>query len=451
MTQPTPDRSDLPISFRQRTIDRIVQCVENGECCAIIGVGSVGKSNVLRHLTREDVLEHHIKDKTKNYLFVNIDGNATVERSVWGYYELMFSRLIRTAEEQLGPKWRERFAPLYQQAMDNSSYHLARRNLEHMVHALRTSEQEYRIVFLMDEFDEVFREIDGRLFAGLRALRDDHKYKLVYVIFGRKELSQVLRITGDYEAFYELFPSNTIGLGPYSDQDARYMIDRLAARREKPISRPTATTIIKLIGAHPGLIRTTTFAVIDGEVNLQGDPRAQLLTNRKIRDEFHKIWEGLDPDEQTALFEISKGNLQVNRDALKMLQDKKVIERNVPPRAFCELFAIYVRDDAKTPRFSIDWSRKTVWLGSEPAKGIIDREFELLSYLYQHHNRVCTRDELVENVLKEDLLSVNYQKLQSRINRLRRKIEPNPKKPVYLIRHGDEGYKLDNVFEKPSF
>jgi len=444
MTQATPDKTDLPINFRQGTIGRIVQCVEKGECCAIIGVGSVGKSNVLRHLIREDVLDHHIKNKTKNYLFVSIDGNATAKRSVWGYYELMFNRLIRAAEEQLGPEWREQFDPLYQQAMDHTSDHLARRYLERMVRALRTTPQKYHIVFLMDEFDEVFREIDGRLFAGLRALRDDHKYKLVYVVFGRKELSQILRITGDYEAFYELFPSNTIGLGPYSELDARYMIERLAERREKPISRQAATTIIKVIGAHPGLIRATTFAVLDNEVNLQGDPRAQLLTNRKIRDEFRKIWEGLDPDEQTALFEISKDNLDINRHALKMLQDKKVIKEGQPPRIFCDLFATYVRDDAKIPRFSIDWSRKTVWLGSEPAKGIIDREFELLSYLYQNRNRVCTREELVEKVLKEDPLSVTIQKLQSRINRLRRKIEPNPKKPVYLIRHGDEGYKLDN-------
>jgi hypothetical protein len=297
----------------------------------------------------------------------------------------------------------------------------------------------------MDEFDEVFSEIEGDLFAGLRALRDDHKYKLVYVIFGRKELSQTHLITGNYQAFYELFPSNTFGLGPYTEQDARYMIGRLAARREKPISRDDTTTIINVTGAHPGLIRITTYAVLDGEVNLHaGDLRAQLLTNHKIRDEFHKIWEGLNPDEQTALFEISKGNPDVNRYALEMLQKKKVVERSNPPRIFSEIFATYVRDDAKIPRFSIDWASESVWRGSERVIGITRREYELLAYLYKNRNRVCAVDELVREILKDDPLSVTQQKIQSLVNRVRRKIEPDLRKPVYLVRHGDEGYRLEN-------
>jgi hypothetical protein len=444
MTLTTTDWSHLPTTFRQRTIGRVIQCVENGECCAVVGVGSVGKSNVLRHLTREDVLAHHLKDKAQKFLFVNVDGNAMVERSVWGYYELMFNRLIRTAEEQLGPEWRERFDPLYQQVMDSTNYRLARRYLERMMLDLRATPQKHRIVFLMDEFDEVFSEIEGNLFAGLRALRDDHKYKLVYVIFGRKELSQTHQITGDYEAFYELFPSNTFGLGPYTDQDARYMIGRLAARREKPISRDDTTTIINITSAHPGLIRTTTFAVLDGEINLQGgNLHTQLLTNQKIRGEFYKIWEGLNPDEQTALFEISKNNPNVNRYALEMLQLKEVVERSNPPRIFNDVFATYVRDDAKTPRFSIDWRSATVWRGSEQVTGIIGREYDLLAHLYKNRNRVCDVDELVRIVLLDDPLSVTRQKIQSLVNRARRKIEPDLRKPVYLVRHGDS-YRMEN-------
>jgi DNA-binding winged helix-turn-helix (wHTH) protein len=445
MTLTITDWSRLPTTFRQRTIGRVIQCVENGECCAIVGVGSVGKSNVLRHLTREDVLAHHLKDKAQKFLFVNVDGNAMVERSVWGYYELMFNRLILAAEAQLGSEWRARFDPLYQQVMDSTNPRLARRYLERLVRDLRNTPEKHRIVFLMDEFDDVFSEIEGDLFAGLRALRDDHKYKLVYVIFGRKELSQTHLITGNHEAFYELFPSNTFGLGPYTEQDARFMIGRLAARREKPISRDATTTIINVTSAHPGLIRITTFAVLDDEINLQGgDLRTQLLTNHKVRDEFRKIWEGLNPDEQTALFEISKNNPDVNRYALEMLQLKKVVESSNPPRIFNDIFATYVRDDAKIPRFSIDWGSQSVWRGSERVTGITKREYELLAHLYKNHNRVCAVDELVREVLKDDPLSVTQQKIQSLVNRARRKIELDLRKPVYLVRHGDEGYRLEN-------
>ena len=185
--------------------------------------------------------------------------------------------------------------------------------------------------------------------------------------------------------------------------------------------------------------------MLDGEIDLQGgDLRTQLLTNHKVRDEFRKIWEGLNPDEQTALFEISKNNPDVNKYALDMLQLKKVVERSSPPRIFNDIFATYVRDDAKTPRFSIDWASQTVWRGSERVIGITKREYELLAHLYKNHNRVCAVDELVREVLKDDPLSVTQQKIQSLVNRARRKIEPDLRKPVYLVRHGDEGYRLEN-------
>jgi hypothetical protein len=278
MTDPTLDRFPIPVDFREQTTRRIMQCIQGGECCAVVGVGSVGKSNLMRHLVRDQVRAHYLDDKeAQRTLFLILDGNALVEESVWGYYELMLHRLLQAAE-MLDSNWRERLEPLYEGVVSSVDKRLTRRYLERMVSALRGAPHNYRLVFLMDEFDEVFRNVEGPLFSGLRALRDDHKYNLVYVVFGREELSQAHEIEGLHEAFYELVHLNTFGLGPYGEKDARHMIARLASRRNRRVSDQAIADILTATQSHPGLIRAATFAALDQLVDpLQADLGVQLL------------------------------------------------------------------------------------------------------------------------------------------------------------------------------
>ncbi len=447
MAQALPDRSSPPVSFRQEIVAPIMQCVKSGECCAVVGVGSVGKSNLLRHLARDDVRQHYLGDGAAQALFLHVDANAMVEESVWGYYELMLHRLIQAAE-MLDPAWSARFDPLYERAIEGSNDRLARRYVERAVGALRREPYRYRLVFLMDEFDEVFRKVEGRLFAGLRALRDDHKYHLVYVVTGRQKLSEVQAITGPHEAFYELVSLNTFGLGPYTDADARYMVASLSARRDQALDARTIKAILTATQAHPGLVRAATWAVTGGRADpRKGDLSVQLLSDPALQDECRKIWEGLDLEEQRALEEIALGGVWADRNprSLELLELKKVVVRKGGlPRVFCELFASYVRDYQKVSRLHVDSRRQTVLRGSQQIVDLTAQEFKLLSYLYENCGEICDRDEIIEAVWEDEAAGATPQALQAAIRRLRRKIEPDPGDPVYLITHRDQGYQLVN-------
>jgi hypothetical protein len=447
MVQATSGRSSLPVGFRQEIAAPIMQRIKGGECCAVVGVGSVGKSNLLHHLAQAGVRQHYLGADAERTLFLKIDANAMVEESVWGYYELMLHRLIQTAET-LDPAWGTRFNPLYERAIDGSNDRLARRYLERVVSALRTEPHRYRLVFLMDEFDQVFSKIEGRLFAGLRALRDDHKYNLVYVVAGRFELSQVRSIQGPREAFYELVHLSTFGLGPYTEGDARQMIARLATRRGLDLNERALKAIITATRAHPGLMRAATWAVIDGQADpRKGDLSTQLLSDQNVRDECRKIWEGLSSEEQRTLDEIVLGGPWVDRNerSSELLELKQVVVREGGlPRVFCELFANYVREDKKVPRLRINQHRQTVWRGHHQIEGITAQDFKLLSYLHQNCGRICSRDEIIDAVWEEEAAGATYQALQAAIGRLRRKIETDPGDPVYLITHRDRGYQLVN-------
>jgi DNA-binding response OmpR family regulator len=68
-------------------------------------------------------------------------------------------------------------------------------------------------------------------------------------------------------------------------------------------------------------------------------------------------------------------------------------------------------------------------------------EYRLLAYLAQNTGRVLTQDQLLEYVWGPDYLGETHM-LQVNINRVRRKIEPDPAHPRYILTKVGIGYLL---------
>ena len=69
-------------------------------------------------------------------------------------------------------------------------------------------------------------------------------------------------------------------------------------------------------------------------------------------------------------------------------------------------------------------------------------EFDLLHTLLEQPGYVFTRDELIRRALGSDYEGID-RTLDSHIRNVRRTIEPNPKKPIYILTVYGVGYRLD--------
>jgi two-component system KDP operon response regulator KdpE len=69
------------------------------------------------------------------------------------------------------------------------------------------------------------------------------------------------------------------------------------------------------------------------------------------------------------------------------------------------------------------------------------KEFDLLSYLASHPNRVIPHEELLRAVWGPEY-GEEREYLRVFINRLRKKIEPSPRDPQYLVKEPWIGYRL---------
>ena len=74
------------------------------------------------------------------------------------------------------------------------------------------------------------------------------------------------------------------------------------------------------------------------------------------------------------------------------------------------------------------------------------KEFDLLYFMYSHKGQVFTKVQLYQNVWGDDDIP-NANNMTSFIRKLRKKIEPNPDNPQYILTVWGVGYKFSE--EKP--
>ena len=72
---------------------------------------------------------------------------------------------------------------------------------------------------------------------------------------------------------------------------------------------------------------------------------------------------------------------------------------------------------------------------------------DLLYFLYLHKGQVFTKEQLYENVWGFEDMPKDTSNLPSFIRKLRKKIEPDPDNPIYIITVWGVGYKFSE--EKP--
>ena len=85
-----------PLTFRQEIIQPLTDSIRAGESCALVGVGSSGKSNIARFMRdRADARQTYFTDITDRVLWLMVDCNALDNYEETSLYAAMIDSLVR--------------------------------------------------------------------------------------------------------------------------------------------------------------------------------------------------------------------------------------------------------------------------------------------------------------------------------------------------------------------
>jgi DNA-binding winged helix-turn-helix (wHTH) protein len=456
MTNSQPIQTSLPLIYRREYAQRILFIFRAGDSCSIVGVSGMAKSNLFRHLLNPEVRQHYLGDACQSYLFLAVDSHALSELSERAMFDLLLHRLATEARERgVDEATMSRMETLCERATEATNSSAWQQIFSQAVAAVMTTDRTRHLVFLFDQFDEVYETLNPRFFANLRAIRDEFKYRISYVTFTRDELPRLCQAPECGE-FYELLSPNVIGLGPYNRDDSWVLLRRVAGRYGVTPAPVLGDRLIALTGGHPGLLKAAYMTILRGNTVLpDGDSEAfqALLTNADVRTECLKLWESIGEDEHETLSDIAGGFqlLESERDAFQLLELKGLAteEKEGTAGVFCDLFRTFVAElaPAKARDLKLDTRSGRVWVeGKAIDKDLTKLEFALLCYLHDRRGEVCTRDEIICALYSEEVSDPDAEISDSRVDtlvgRLREKIEPDRSRPRYVLAIRGRGYKL---------
>lgn len=436
----------LPLSYRSELLQRVMPALGAGECCSLVGTSGAGKSNLVRFLQRPDVQETYWDSEPTWVIGIDthslVFGEAPEEFSV---IELLIHRLIREAERRALPS--EVMAELdakYARLVEQPNALLALRYLERIC-GLICERLGIRLIFVFDQFEDLWQSLNARLFLNLRHLRDEFKYQLVYLVMTRERLGRVRQRARDdlpaVEAFCELFSSHTYGLGMYTEPDAAFMLTRIANRRDTVVSDDVCQRVISLSGGHSGLLRAVFWAGLHCSTPLEP---TDLLAVEAVADECAKLWNDLLPEEQLILQGIARGTQAPDNGAVTDLLMKGLLI-GTPPALFSPLFAAYVVHQSGEDALGvvIEPRMRQVWLDGRPlGKVLSPLEFRLLEYLARHTGQICSRDDILRELYNEQAYNANDERLDTLLRRLRETLNEDARKPRFLHTHRGVGIQL---------
>jgi DNA-binding winged helix-turn-helix (wHTH) protein len=186
-----------------------------------------------------------------------------------------------------------------------------------------------------------------------------------------------------------------------------------------------------------------------------------LLADRHVQEEINRIWQSLSDEEQRALsFLVHGGHSQTLDGVLAQLQQKGLVggkwaESN---QIFSPLLEKYIYKERPfvVARVRIDRHKHIVWVDDHAIENIPVLEFKFLEYLDRRRGQVCRRDQIARYLYPDQKLAgVSTNAIDSIVKRLRKLLELNPKKPVFIITVHGVGFRLVdgesvNTFEKPE-
>ena len=339
-----------PLDFRKEEVSYVMQRWRASDSCSLIGVGSVGKSNLLQHLADFDVQKAYMNiTGMGDFKAIIIDPNmlgplsdtSDVAIRCWAGYELMMHRLFMAFYpfEMLSQEDARQFYDSYQALQDGNNPLYAYMGLRYFELGLGyLMRRGARVVFMFDEFEDMLRYLPGKFFQTLRGLRDTYKRQLSYLTFTRAPLVALIDRYGidpmEIEPFAELFNDSIYYVGPYNETDARRMIDNLMSRNQKNLLPEAVDFLSWATGRYAGLIRSgfrliDSVGPIDAASKLNDEVLRRFAMRRPIRTESHILWSSLTAVERQVLKAVARiteyQKSEQNEQAVAQLVQKQLL------------------------------------------------------------------------------------------------------------------------------
>lgn len=412
--------------------------------CNLIGEPRSGKTSLLHYLYRQRV--GLAAEGRGLYVFVRLA--ALPEHNSATFWSVLLDELRR---EMAGAK-----LPLATAVVPTTPRD-AYDQLENEIETLLAEKGLRRIIFFIDDFDLMQPGLNQHDLNWLRALANQYIDTLAFVIGSATPL---VKLTESLVADQSVSPLTNLfheyWLPLLTPAEAEMLCRQAARAEERELAATAVAFLLAEAGRHPDLLKIACealFVAPDVMVEaVQLAVRTDLQLNEHVNWLCRQLWQRRAPAEQAALLSLAAGSaaaLADRRMAAQLQRLGLVEERSGRWALFADLFRDWLLWEtavsqptpplrSEQPQFvHLVEERRAVVNGRSIS--LTPLENRLLAYLSDRPNEVCDTEALLIHVWPPDKTPSVVEK---GINRLRAKIEEDPKRPRFILSARGEGYIL---------
>jgi hypothetical protein len=338
---------------------------------------------------------------------------------------------------------------LYRRVQEKTDPFVSQSAVREVLFAFR--DRGVRLTFILDPFGTFWRSADVAILDSVRGLRDSFRGTLSYIVGLRQELD-VLRDPTDMGELYDVLDMHSCYVGAMETDDAYWVVRQVEEAAGHSFSKAQTERLVELSGAYPSLLRATSLWLTR---NPSFPPEADwlecLLAERSVQHRMEELWTSLADEDRRMLCRIPSllpdGQLVYERTSGALGQMGEALCR-LSALGLCEpagggwhvrgdLLAMYVSREAAltVDEIRLDEVTGEPCMGQSVLMDLTPLERDALVYLIKHPHVHHTMTDLILNAWPDDPypLERTDDSVYQVIRGLRRKIEPNPCKPRYII------------------
>jgi len=433
-------------NYRYQEIAFVLEWVQAQESGIVVGIPGCGRATFLRHLAqRPDVVQNILATSQKQYYFVSVDLHDLPDHGLATLYRVILRSFYEARPYFDSTIWSERVAETYQKIEGEQDAFVVQSALRRLL--IECENENVQVIFIFNRFDRFLDNATLQMTLTLRALRDSFKNTLTYLL----GIGQPIDYLKHHDALHPLLhftDTQICWLKPLDNEYSRLMIRR-RYRYQPPLDSDDEQLVVQLSGGNPMLIRVLCNEWLALRAIAAKDDREGLkqLLNKaleltSIDDRLRRLWVSFSSAEQALLTRVSRYEQEVklDDDLIGQLLLAKGICRVEDGflRIHGRLFRQYVlaQNPTKLGRIVLN-KRKNEFYRGEKRLDLSRMQEMMLRYLLEHATKRIDAMDIVVELWPEDVDVIDATSTTNRLHRLvsdlRRAIEPDPARPIYLI------------------
>ncbi len=429
-------------TYREEELRIIADWISRGESGCVAGLPGIGRSTLLSFLYhRSEIIASYLTVPSKRVVIIPIDLNILPDTTVATVYRVIL-RAFYHARAQFDAMLQQIVSDVYRQHMavqDPFVLQSAVLELLMLFHARKT-----RLVWVLNHFDEFLKMATPKITRTLRSLRDGHKGMLCYLAGMVTDVAHLPDLESA-RPLHHILDLNVCWIGTLNEADAKQMFKRELQTAVPPPAAAETEQLLQIAGGHPSLIKMVAhWWMNDGRQQERSKWLSLLLAERNVQYWLKRLWNGLTQEEQYALSELQKAVVlpRNKKDpfyaVLPDLQKKGICDQEQGRwYIFSTLFDAYIEQTEGRSRGRVWRDRRTgeLFQGRTLLNTLTPLEREIVRFFIQYPRVQHTYTNIFEAAWPEDVQhdSISNESIQQMIRGIRKKIEPNPARPLYVV------------------